>query len=127
FHRDTVRSAGKLPLDVNDMNLHCLSMSGHRFYGPKGVGALYIRYATPWMPWMHGGSQERRRRGGTLNVPGIVGMAKALDLAEENRNRHIKHFKKLRKKLIRGLQSRFPGMISFNSNKSSVPYIINLS
>src|SRR5699024_10410910 len=96
-------------------------------YGPKGVGVLYIRHATPWMPWMHGGSQERRRRGGTLNVPGIVGMAKALDLIEENRKKHLKHFKKLKKRLIKGLQNRFPGMISFNGSKNSVPYIINLS
>jgi cysteine desulfurase len=127
FHSDTVQSAGKLPVNVNEMNLDFLSMSAHKLYGPKGTGVLYIRHATPWIPWMHGGSQERRRRGGTLNVPGIVGMAKALDLAEESRNKHLKRFKKLRKKLVKGLRTRFPGMVSFSSNENSVPYIINLS
>ncbi len=127
FHSDTVQSAGKLPLDINEMNLDFLSMSAHKLYGPKGIGVLYIRHATPWIPWMHGGSQERRRRGGTLNVPGIVGMAKAFDLAEESRKSHLKHFQKLHDKLINGLQSRFPGMISFNGSENSVPYIINLS
>ncbi len=127
FHSDTVQSAGKLPVDVNELNLDFLSMSAHKIYGPKGIGVLYMRHGTPWMPWMHGGSQERRRRGGTLNVPGIVGLAKAFDLIQENRKEHWNHYKKLREKLITGLQTRFPGMVSFNGSKNSVPYIINLS
>jgi cysteine desulfurase len=127
FHSDTVQSVGKLPVDVNEMNLDFLSMSAHKIYGPKGIGVLYMRHGTPWMPWMHGGSQERRRRGGTLNVPGIVGLAKALDLIQENRKEHWNHYKKLRDKLISGLQTRFPGMVSFNGGENSVPYIINLS
>ncbi len=127
LHSDTVQSIGKLPVDVNELGVDFLSMSGHKIYGPKGVGVLYMRHATPWMPWMHGGSQERRRRGGTLNVPGIVGLAKALDLIEKDREKHIQHFRALRRKLISGLQNLFPEMVSVNGNDQGVPHIINIS
>jgi cysteine desulfurase len=81
FHVDAVQSAGKLPLDVTELSVDMLSMSAHKFYGPKGVGLMYLRKGARITPLFHGGGQEKGRRAGTHNVPGIVGMAKALELA----------------------------------------------
>lgn len=128
FHSDTVQSVGKLPVDVNELGIDLLSISGHKIYGPKGIGVLYMQHTTPWMPWMHGGSQERRRRGGTLNVPGIIGLAKALELCEEHREEHTRHFKNLRSRMVAGLQSKFPDAISINADcDDCVPHILNMS
>jgi cysteine desulfurase len=89
---------------------------------------MYMRHATPWLPWMHGGSQERRRRGGTLNVPGIIGLAKALELAVEQMDNHRNHFKKLRNQLIKGLEEKFSGLYQINGHpEEGVPNIINIS
>lgn len=127
LHSDTVQSVGKIPVDVNELGLDFLSISGHKIYGPKGVGVMYMRYGSPWMPWMHGGSQERRRRGGTLNVPGIVGLARALELVMEEREDHMRKFRRLRQKLINGVRERFGGSVQVNGNPdSAVPHIINL-
>jgi len=128
FHSDTVQSIGKIPVDVDELGLDFLSMSGHKIYGPKGIGVLYMRHATPWLPWMHGGSQERRRRGGTLNVPGIVGLAKALEIAVKEMDDHRNHFIELRKKLFTGLEDRLGDRYQINGDvEDGVPHIINLS
>jgi len=81
FHTDAVQTTGKVPIGVDDLNVDMLSMSGHKFYGPKGVGAMYLRKRARITPLLHGGAQERNRRAGTHNVPGIVGLAKALEIA----------------------------------------------
>jgi cysteine desulfurase len=81
LHVDAVQTAGKLPLDVNELGVDMLSMSAHKFYGPKGVGLMYLRRRSRITPLLHGGGQEKGRRAGTHNVPGIVGMAQALELA----------------------------------------------
>lgn len=128
FHSDTVQSAGKIPIDVDELGLDFLSISGHKIYGPKGIGLFYMRHATPWLPWMHGGSQERRRRGGTLNVPGIIGLAKALELAVNEMDDHRKHFLKLRKHLLEGLEKKFGDRCQINGDvENGVPHIINIS
>lgn len=128
FHSDTVQSVGKIPVDVNEMNIDFLSISGHKIYGPKGVGVLYMRHSTPWMPWMHGGSQERRRRGGTLNVPGIIGLQKAMELTTSQMPAHQSHLKELRKRLVSGLDDRFEDRYVINGDPDQrVPHIINIS
>ena len=128
LHSDTVQSVGKIPVDVDELGVDFLSISGHKIYGPKGVGVMYMRHATPWVPWMHGGSQERRRRGGTLNVPGIIGLAKAMELATKEMDDHRKHFLKLRKKLISGLHEKFGNCFQINGDiENGVPHILNIS
>ncbi|UZE50305.1 cysteine desulfurase NifS [Rhodopseudomonas sp. P2A-2r] len=81
FHTDAVQAVGKVPLDLKATQIDMLSLSGHKLHGPKGIGAIYLRKGTPFNPLMRGGPQERRRRGGTENVPGIVGLGKAAELA----------------------------------------------
>lgn len=128
FHSDTVQSVGKLPLNVREIGVDLLSMSGHKIYGPKGIGVLYVKNRTPWLPWLQGGSQERRRRGGTSNVAGIVGMAEALKYCTDHLEAHNEHFNILRNELITGLEKKFSGRYRINGPKSNgVPHIINLA
>ncbi len=102
FHTDAVQSVGKEKIDVEAMNIDLLSASGHKFYGPKGIGFLFIRQGTKVHPLMHGGGHERGLRSGTENVPGIVGMAKALELSEKEMKKESLREKKLAKKLVKG-------------------------
>ncbi len=128
FFTDSVQSIGKLAVNVQDSEIDFLSMSAHKIYGPKGIGFMYIRQNTTWMPWLHGGSQERRRRGGTLNVPGIVGMAKALEIAVENMVSFQKHSAGLRSHLLNKLQTALPNQFQINGSETNgVPHILNLS
>jgi cysteine desulfurase len=103
LHTDAVQSVGHIPVDVNELNVDLLSMSAHKLYGPKGVGALYVRRGTRMVPFMHGGSQEHNRRAGTHNVPGIVGFAKAIELAEKEMAAETVRLTELRDYLIRGM------------------------
>jgi cysteine desulfurase len=128
FHSDTVQSIGKYPIDVRKIGLDFLSISAHKIYGPKGVGAMYVRNGASWKPWMEGGSQERRRRGGTLNVPGIIGMAKAIELAEAEMEQNRTHIEGLKNKLVFGLKDRFGSLVSFNGcMENGSYYIVNIS
>ncbi|MFO7847849.1 MAG: cysteine desulfurase family protein [Balneolaceae bacterium] len=129
FHSDTVQSVGKVDVNVKDLGMDLLSISGHKIYGPKGIGVLYVKNGTPWLPWLQGGSQERRRRGGTSNVAGIVGLAKALELCIEQINDYTTHFNELRHELISGLNNRFTGRFKINgpADDTGVPHIINLA
>lgn len=103
FHTDAVQAIGNIEIDVDDLNIDLLSMSAHKFNGPKGIGALYIRSGVKIDPLIVGGGQERRRRAGTENVPGIVGMGKAIDLAYENFEEKNEKLMKLRERLIEGI------------------------
>jgi len=128
LHSDTVQSVGKVPLNVKDLGIDLMSMSGHKIYGPKGIGVLYVKNRTPWLPWLQGGSQERRRRGGTSNVAGIVGMAQALKYCVDNLDTHQTHSTNLRSELLEGLNKRFNGRYRINGPETGgVPHIINLS
>lgn len=127
FHSDTVQSAGKIPLNVKELGVDALSISAHKIHGPKGIGVLYVRNGTPWIPWLQGGSQERRRRGGTLNVTGIVGMAEALKMAVENLETNQNHVQSLRNYTVQELKSRFGERLIFNSPETGgVPHILNV-
>ncbi|MFC1926528.1 cysteine desulfurase family protein [Chloroflexota bacterium] len=106
FHTDAVASSGTIPIDVGDLGVDALSLAGNEFYGPKGMGALYLRKGTRIIPLIDGGVQEDGRRGGTENVAGIVGLGKAAELAKKDMGTRAKHTITLRDKLIKGLLAR---------------------
>lgn len=105
FHTDAVQAMGHIKIDVKEMNIDLLSMSSHKFYGPKGIGALYIKQGVKIDSLISGGAQERNRRAGTENVPAIVGMGKAIELAYENLDEHNERLIFLRDSLIEKIQS----------------------
>jgi cysteine desulfurase len=109
FHTDAVQAAGLLDLNVGDLGVDMLSIAAHKFYGPKGVGALYVKPRTPILPQLLGGSQEKNRRAGTENVAGVVGLARALELAYEEFDSRNAHYRSLRDKLLAGVPERVPG------------------
>jgi cysteine desulfurase len=109
FHTDAVQAAGKLPLDVNALQVDALSTSAHKFYGPKGVGFLYLRGGVPFLPYVTGGSHEGGRRAGTENVPFIVGMAQALTLVDAEREQENARLQILRDRLIGGILENVDG------------------
>jgi cysteine desulfurase len=106
FHTDAVQAVGHVPIDVKDMNIDLLSLSAHKFYGPKGVGALYVRKGVRIHPYLHGGAQERNRRAGTENLPGIVGLGKAIELAYENLEESNSKLAAMRDRLIAGIMEK---------------------
>jgi cysteine desulfurase len=108
FHTDAVQSAGKIPIDVNALNVDLLSLSGHKLYGPKGVGALYVRGGTRLRQLLYGGHHQRGFRPGTENVAGIVGLGKAAEIARNSLAGETKHVSTLRDKLEQGLLERVP-------------------
>jgi cysteine desulfurase len=110
FHTDAVQAGGNLSLDVEALQVDLLALSAHKFYGPKGVGLLYVRRGVRLLPVQTGGGQERGQRSGTENVPYIVGMAAALELAQVEREAETPRLTALRDRLIRGLMARIPGI-----------------
>ena len=109
FHTDAVQAAGAVAIDVREAGCDLLSLSGHKFYGPKGIGALYIREGTRLDPLIAGGQQERGFRAGTENLPGIVGLGKAITLAAENLDRNAGHMRRMRDRRTDGLLASVPG------------------
>lgn len=116
FHTDAVQAVGNLKIDVQDMNIDALSLSGHKFYGPKGIGALYVKTGVNFKKYIDGGHQERNKRAGTENVAGIVGMAKALEMAYETLEEHNKTIKELRDYYENQIEERIP-YIKINGDK----------
>ncbi|MGE5631242.1 MAG: cysteine desulfurase NifS [Caulobacteraceae bacterium] len=108
FHTDAVQAVGSVAIDVKAQNIDMLSMSAHKFYGPKGIGVLYIRKGIKLFNFVHGGAQERGRRAGTENVPGIVGLGKAIEIAVERLPEHTARITALRDKLIKGVMEKIP-------------------
>jgi len=106
FHTDAVQALGKEPIDVEELGIDLCSFSAHKLSGPKGIGALYLRKGVKIMPFQTGGHHERKKRAGTLNVPGIVGFAKALEIAKRDMKKSDKHMKRLSKKLLSGLEKQ---------------------
>lgn len=108
FHTDAVQAVGAVPVDVDELGVDLLSLSGHKLYGPKGVGALYVRRGTRLQPMLHGGGHERRLRSGTENVPGIVGLGTAISLAAEQLAEVRPRMEALRDRLAAGVVERIP-------------------
>lgn len=121
FHTDAVQAFGHIPLDVEKMNVDLLSASGHKINGPKGIGALYIRKGVKIGSFIHGGAQERHRRAGTHNVPGIVGMGKAAQIAAENMERRIRKETELREYLIERVLKEIPYTILNGHRENRLP------
>lgn len=121
FHTDAVQAFGHIPLDVEALQVDLLSASGHKIYGPKGVGILYIRRNVKIGSFVHGGAQERHRRAGTHNVPAIVGMGKAAELAKQRLQESMKLEGKLRDYLIERVLQRVPGSYLNGSRNNRLP------
>jgi len=110
FHTDAVQTLGKLPIDVSKDNIDLLSISGHKLHGPKGIGALYIKDGTPIEPIIFGGGHERGLRSSTENIPGIVGLGKACEMAKNDLDKDIAYMTNLRDALISGITDRIPNV-----------------
>jgi cysteine desulfurase len=126
FHTDAVQAMGLLPINVQEMGIDLLSLSGHKLHGPKGIGALYVRDKLKWTPFQHGGNQERQRRGGTENLPGIVGIGTAVELAMQQREENMAHIQELRDTMITILQNGLTNLV-VNSPQHSLPSILNVT
>ncbi|MEI6045942.1 MAG: cysteine desulfurase family protein [Chloroflexota bacterium] len=111
FHTDAVQAPGNLSLDVNELGVDVMSLAAHKFYGPKGVGVLYVRQGSRLSYQQQGGSQERKRRAGTENLPYIVGLARALTLAEQDRAENVTRLTALRDRLLVGIEERIAGVL----------------
>ena len=109
FHTDAVQAAGYLSLDVAELGVDLLSLSGHKFHGPKGTGVLYMKRGSPYLPLIHGGGQERDRRSGTENIPGIIGLSLALEAADAVREETSQRCAALRDRIIDSVLQQIPG------------------
>ncbi|HLE09574.1 MAG TPA: cysteine desulfurase NifS [Thermodesulfobacteriota bacterium] len=127
FHTDAVQAAGKLPLDVKSLNCDLLSISGHKLYAPKGVGALYAKRGVRLVPLIHGGHHERNRRGGTENVAGIAGLGRAVEVAARDMEKENERLKKLRDRLHKGLVERVPHVKLNGHPEKRVANTLNIS
>ena len=127
FHCDAVQAVGAIPVNVDDWNVDMLSLSGHKFHGPKGVGALYVRTGARIESFMHGGAQERGRRATTENLPGIVGMAAALEKACENMEETACKLMMMRDRLIKGLLDTIPHTRLNGHAMKRLPNNVNIS
>lgn len=127
FHTDAVQAIGNIDVNVEEMNIDLLSLSGHKFYGPKGAGALYVRKGVRISSFMHGGAQERGKRASTENLPGIIGLGKAIELAAENMEAYNEKILELREKTIEGLMAKVP-YIRLNGHRTNrLPGNVNIS
>ncbi|MDP3785984.1 MAG: cysteine desulfurase NifS [Candidatus Omnitrophota bacterium] len=127
LHTDAVATAGNIPVNVNELNVDLLSCAANQFYGPKGIGALYIRKGTRIMPLLHGGFQERGLRAGTDNVPGIVGLGKAAELAARDLNKRKNQNIQLRDKLTKGLLTGIKNVYLNGHPTNRLPGNVNVS
>lgn len=127
FHTDAVQTCGHLEIDVEKMGIDLLSLSSHKFYGPKGVGALYLRRGTPFVPFIHGGAQEAGRRSSTHNVPGIVGLGKAAQIAQKEMETEHTRILNLRNRLHDNIQKRNDGIHLNGHPTKRLPNNLNIS
>jgi len=121
FHTDAVQAIGNIKINVKEQNIDSLSLSAHKFYGPKGIGALYIRKGVKIKNLIHGGGQEKGKRAGTENVPGIIGLGKAIERATENIDENNNKILKLRNKLVKGIMDGIPYTILTGHPEKRLP------
>ncbi len=126
FHTDAVQTVGKIPIDVNRLNVDFLSLSAHKFYGPKGVGVLYVRKGIDMYPLIHGGHQEKSRRAGTENVAGIVGLGTACEIAMRDMDEEFRHLVSLKEKFCNGLMGKIPKIRINCSYENCMPNTLNV-
>ena len=127
FHTDAVQTTGHIPTNVNDLNIDLLSLSAHKFYGPKGVGALYVRKGTRIERFLHGGDQEKGRRASTHNTPGIVGLGKAIELCLDKMQDEAEFQMRLRDRLIKELKEKIPDVYLNGHAQQRLPNNVNVS
>ncbi len=127
FHTDAVQAVGSVRIDVKELNIDSLSLSGHKFYGPKGVGALYVRKGIQFQKFINGGHQERNKRAGTENVPGIVGLGKAIEKAYQNLEEHNKKIQELRDYYVEEIVKKVPYIKINGSREKRLPGNSNIS
>lgn len=127
FHTDAVQAVGKIPINLKETDIDFLSLSGHKLHGPKGIGVLYVRRGTPFMPFLVGGHQERGRRGGTENVASIIGLGRACELAAANMAEENSRVRKMRDKLEQGLLSSIPHSMLNGHKTDRLPNTANIS
>ncbi len=127
FHTDAVQAVGKIPIELELLDIDYLSLSGHKLHAPKGVGVLYVRRGTPFAPFMSGGHQEHGRRAGTENVASIIGLGAACELARQKMDEENTRVKKLRDKLERGLLSSIPRSLLNGNKEQRLPNTTNIS
>jgi len=127
FHVDAVQTVGHIPVKVDELNVNLLSLSAHKFYGPKGIGALYIRKGTRIENYLHGGDQEKGRRASTHNTPGIVGLGKAIELCNDKMAKEAEYQTGLRDKLIKGISSKISDVQLNGHPEKRLPNNVNFS
>ncbi len=127
FHTDAVQAVGKIPIDLKNVDVDMLSLSGHKLHGPKGVGALYVRKGTKYSPFLIGGHQEKGRRGGTENAASIIGLGKASELAAVNLSGENIRVKRLRDKLETEILNRIPNAIVNGDRENRLPNTTSIS
>lgn len=127
FHTDAVQAIGKIKIDVRDMNIDFLSMSGHKIYAPKGIGILYVRKGVPYCPFIHGGHQEGGRRAGTLNTTGIVALGKAAEMAELELEEEYTKLSSMRDRLKKGIIASIPDVRINGNEEHCLPNTLNVS
>ena len=127
FHTDSVQAIGNIRIDVQDMNIDSLSMSAHKFYGPKGVGALYVREGVPFIKQQDGGHQEKDKRAGTENTAGIVGLGKAIEISYRNLEKYNNKLLELRKYYISELEKNIPDFKINGDRENRLPGNVNVS
>ena len=127
FHTDSVQACGNVPIDVQKMGIDMLSLSGHKLYAPKGIGALYVKSGIQFEKFMDGGHQEKDKRAGTENVAGIVGLGKACELAKMNLERHMRYLKEIRDYYIEQVQQKIPDIYLNGTIQERLPGNANFS
>lgn len=127
FHTDAVQAVGKVPINLKELDVDFLSLSGHKLHGPKGIGVLYVRRGTPFVPFLVGGHQEKGRRGGTENVASIVGLGRACELAAAHMGEENSRVKALRDKLEEGLLATVPHSMLNGHKTDRLPNTANIS